>query len=481
MNKEKMGMFIRKLRKEKKISAEELSKSFEKEHLIVSPVAISSWENGKSIPNIDNLVFLSEFFNVTVDDILEGCMAEEKKNLSDIYYITKEDASLISKDVNAFEYYQSQYLRIQTRHKELLYKYFANTADFQEKAELRFLINHFYSYPDDNSQSELFLTLRDIKKEKQKNKAQKYWEFRMQELYPNQTGYIGLYDEDNQLNDLFIKRVEAFDDWELDIALMDFVNHHQDAPSPWWIKNYEKTKKKTCNPEEIEKNSIRFLIKHGAKLNKVIGCYYETIMESTKTYMETVEEMITEWIQPLEILVSDEKKIIYNIPNSPRNRLFENHPMDIVKPMENWKYSKDEIFDLVYNNPTVPDEVILRINSINPFSHETEIRYIKSDFKIAYNYLIVAWKQYYQDEHIQYHLDMKFLDEHKDLDGISNQNLSKVHKERKGNAESFHKIFQGMTYREYLNSRDIKKTKELLRDLEYLGINQILEKYFIRG
>ncbi|MDY4187876.1 MAG: helix-turn-helix transcriptional regulator, partial [Candidatus Enterosoma sp.] len=32
---------------------------------------ISKWETGESIPDYDNLVVLSKFFNVSVDDLME--------------------------------------------------------------------------------------------------------------------------------------------------------------------------------------------------------------------------------------------------------------------------------------------------------------------------------------------------------------------------------------------------------------------------
>ena len=49
MNKIKMGQFLKFLRKERKLSLEKLSVEFYKENLMVSPNAISSWENGKTI------------------------------------------------------------------------------------------------------------------------------------------------------------------------------------------------------------------------------------------------------------------------------------------------------------------------------------------------------------------------------------------------------------------------------------------------
>ena len=56
---------LQKLRKEKGITQEELS-----EELYVSRTAISNWESGRGYPNIDSLKAISEYFSVSIDDLL---------------------------------------------------------------------------------------------------------------------------------------------------------------------------------------------------------------------------------------------------------------------------------------------------------------------------------------------------------------------------------------------------------------------------
>ena len=67
-----MGKFLKELREQKNLSQEKLAKEFAKSFLDVSTNAISGWEKGKSIPDIDKLNFLADFYGVTVDDILDG-------------------------------------------------------------------------------------------------------------------------------------------------------------------------------------------------------------------------------------------------------------------------------------------------------------------------------------------------------------------------------------------------------------------------
>lgn len=56
---------IRLLRKREGVSQEELANQ-----LKTSRQAISKWENGQSIPDLDKIVALSKYFNVTTDELL---------------------------------------------------------------------------------------------------------------------------------------------------------------------------------------------------------------------------------------------------------------------------------------------------------------------------------------------------------------------------------------------------------------------------
>ncbi|WP_042277396.1 helix-turn-helix domain-containing protein [[Clostridium] dakarense] len=60
-----LGENLKKLRKEKNLSQEQLAKM-----LNVSRQAVSKWESGKTYPDIDNLILLRDIFNVTLDDLI---------------------------------------------------------------------------------------------------------------------------------------------------------------------------------------------------------------------------------------------------------------------------------------------------------------------------------------------------------------------------------------------------------------------------
>ncbi len=70
------------LRKSKGLTQEELA-----EVLYVSRTAVSKWESGRGLPNIDSLKEISKFFSVSIDDLLSGekiLSLAEKENKSNI-------------------------------------------------------------------------------------------------------------------------------------------------------------------------------------------------------------------------------------------------------------------------------------------------------------------------------------------------------------------------------------------------------------
>jgi transcriptional regulator with XRE-family HTH domain len=67
MDKVKMGQFLSQLRNEKNLRQQDEAEIFE-----VSPQAISKWESGDSVPDIATLEKLSHFFNIGIDEIING-------------------------------------------------------------------------------------------------------------------------------------------------------------------------------------------------------------------------------------------------------------------------------------------------------------------------------------------------------------------------------------------------------------------------
>lgn len=67
MTSKECGNFIAELRKEKELTQKELA-----EKINVSDKAVSRWETGKGYPDVTSLVSLSEYFDVSVNELLAG-------------------------------------------------------------------------------------------------------------------------------------------------------------------------------------------------------------------------------------------------------------------------------------------------------------------------------------------------------------------------------------------------------------------------
>ena len=89
MNQEKIGKFISKVRKEKKITQKQLA-----EKLGITDRAISKWENGKSMPDLALLKPLCDILNITINELLSGEYVDK----------SEKEERLESNIVNAINY-----------------------------------------------------------------------------------------------------------------------------------------------------------------------------------------------------------------------------------------------------------------------------------------------------------------------------------------------------------------------------------------
>lgn len=83
MNQQKIGCFLKELRKAKNLTQEQLA-----EKLNISGRTVSRWETGNSMPDISLLVELAEFYNVSIPEIIDGerkseTMEEDVKEIAE--------------------------------------------------------------------------------------------------------------------------------------------------------------------------------------------------------------------------------------------------------------------------------------------------------------------------------------------------------------------------------------------------------------
>lgn len=69
---------IQQIREQNGISQEQLAKD-----LAVTRQAVSKWENGKSLPDIENLMYISDLYGVSLDELVKGDPVVGKKVVAD--------------------------------------------------------------------------------------------------------------------------------------------------------------------------------------------------------------------------------------------------------------------------------------------------------------------------------------------------------------------------------------------------------------
>ena len=81
MDSDKIGKFIKELRKKNNLTQNDLAKKYG-----VTYQAVSKWERGLNIPDISLIREMSKDFNIPVEDILDGEVKEYKLNRERIVY-----------------------------------------------------------------------------------------------------------------------------------------------------------------------------------------------------------------------------------------------------------------------------------------------------------------------------------------------------------------------------------------------------------
>ncbi len=75
MNQQKMGEFLKRLRREKGLTQEQLAEKF-----YVSSRTVSRWETGSNMPDVGTLIELADFYDVDIREIIDG---ERKSEMMD--------------------------------------------------------------------------------------------------------------------------------------------------------------------------------------------------------------------------------------------------------------------------------------------------------------------------------------------------------------------------------------------------------------
>ena len=101
MNQQKIGSFLKELRKEKNLTQEQLA-----EYLNTSRRTISRWETGNNLPDLDILIELSDYYDVDLRELIDGERKSEqmdrelKETVLKVADYSNEEKQVIMKRMN---------------------------------------------------------------------------------------------------------------------------------------------------------------------------------------------------------------------------------------------------------------------------------------------------------------------------------------------------------------------------------------------
>ena len=498
-----MGQFLKELREEKGLSQSDLVKQFSDVYLDVSENAISRWERGKSIPDIDKLTFLADFFGVTIDDILDG-EKYEQTDFNNIYhihqgeYFTHKDFAIrrAVEDPTTNPIYYSitkEGEMVRKRFKKRILDYINDNITRKDREELIFFLKNYYVLNEDLNITTYLGLLRQLSKISSND--EKWWEAQRY-LYPIdllRLTFINIADE-GFTSPTIQRRMNYSEPWEKDallamIQVEDPVYHDPNKINSTYIKRYEDEHRTTFDKEQIIKNTIRYLIENGAMINRDFLSYQKGKMHTTRV-IDTLEIAHNELIKPLSVCVKENEQMkFYYVENNRRNRFFTKYDYYLVRPLRRLGYTYDEIFDLVDENKDVPDDIYLKMAKLKGADVNRDIRYVKADIRFDTDMFSLEhyWSQYHKEEYDANLLrkdDLEIFE--KELsDGVFTN--SRIEFQWVGGMNAVDKYNYvvskktDMSYRDYKNSRQEKRTKELLESLDSLTVEQIRNKFFQLG
>ena len=502
MNKKRVGNFIKQLRKEKCYSQEQLSNKLYDMNVTISPNAISQWEKGETVPSVSNLLVLADLFAVSVDEILDG-KRYEKIDYKELYFTY--DGKWLHRypadaKVNLYEMNQNQKILIKTRFNELLKIRVESEFIKQEEEEFAFLIKYFFKISnyllDDEDENSKALSIHQrissiLNQYSNMSVEERIWELKKL-IIPNAEIDLNFHDfsiENKYVdNPFFNKRFKELEFWEKDIIFAslqscDPICVHDDTWGSVGLQHYKKRHGEEYNEDEIIRSKIKYLINNGACINRrYINFIKKTKKE--KRIIDRIEYLYNLCEKPIEFFTSDngvEKK--YIVENTLRNRFFVKHYYKIF--ILDSEISLEEAFNFFSNNEDAPEELLMIWAKKENIDFEQTKEYLLADIKQKCGYKIRMWDK---AKAIEKEIS-KGKGELKSLvikleNGIKKEKVAINHEVGGSNWIEVRNYClqwnQYLTYDEIKNHRDVKATKELLKNIDNLTLKDIREKYFIK-
>ncbi len=511
IDKIKVGKYLKQLRLNKKrekdgkpFSQDDLANEFCNKGIIISVNAVAEWEKGLSLPSFDNLKVLSEIYNRTLDELLDGEDLVEVDYIKK-YFIANPNWHVEYGDIdNLYQIRNEQILLVTNRFKELIVTRIHRSFTTNEENEFRFLFVKFYELTDyankyinlDANDSylrfkyalnELLVKIKDM------TEKEKYWE--VQKLYYEKSIIHFRYFSD--VPDLKVvpilqQRFKNMENWQKDMFLAMFQNikAFYDNPDKYgskYLKMYE-DKNGEYNYELEVKKDIKELVNRGACINKYLlnskKEYY-----ASKRIVDRIQELYDLCVKPITMnIIKNGKVYSYLIENNPKNRFIINYYYSLRYQIKGIGYKDDsyddidELYEWFSNADTISDEMYLVVAKANNIDINQDKKYWMIDVKKGT--LIDHYFNEFKEKEKKIALGLKELDELEERlnKGEKEYYIKKIDIIGGHNEDTIREHIKywlcNIDYSTYLKWRDKKLTTELLDDLDVLSLDEIKNKYF---
>lgn len=497
---EAIGKYIERLRKRRGLTRRELVAEIKG---VFDEKSIDDWERRGILPNQESLISLADYFEITIDDLLEGGKEITNEKLLEQYpifkpYEYKPGESL--KGIDLYTPYQTQLLTINKRLKELIIKFNDVSLTRNEDFELRFLfdrmceLNEYAKEIDINLSNDKyldFIKILNYLKNQNLKKDAFYWE--VQKYIEFNRGYCLCANLNvcvSTQQGFEHKKFCMLEPWEKDMDLVRFQNfdilHFDPSDNEYTLERFKEEHGKEYDKEENTKTLIKYLIDNGA----VINPWFFSIVKRNKVekiIVDRLEELYNLCVRPITIYYSNNESeghelVKATIENNRWNRFLDKY-YSFYCIFNDEKYTPQEIYRLL---TTDSEKELVYIFARKLSKKEIEgVDY--SRLKARVHVDLNIWNKYKEEF---------FAREKVIEDGL--KEISILEEKLKNGETSYYVIEEEeigpkepkelyeyicywkfeQSYNDFLRKRDHKATKELRQEIDNLSLEEIRNKYF---
>lgn len=495
MDKNKVGQFLKLLREQKGKTQYQVAMGLSEYGIEVSDKTVAKWEKG-NFPDMDKLAVIAEFYGVKVTDILNG-EVYKPQDFEKKYFIVNNAWMNTCPREELYCTRVTQERLIKATVKELLMELIENKSlTAMQNDELNFLLDRFYSISayamqsNENLANDDGINLKVLRREiycqilsmHDSSADEIYWEIKKLFYYNKRATFrrdIRGYEANIPATEEILMNLE---DWEKDLLLAQIQT--QNIADFYDKLTYFKLYGIDYDEERITKEGIKLLIKCGAKLNSSLLGYTQHRYErfSILDRMETLHAIID-----AKIIISkfnEEKNVVeyYWAENNTKNRLIDLYYTLNCRRKNKVKLSLDEIQKLFIENDSLPESFLLEryAEHIKPNISRKE-QLLQAELMCVGE--INVWRKCKVRE-------LQIEEYRRELHGLEEQwnageQIGQIEYEEWVGEED-EKLTENdillrlskMSYSQYIASRNVKLTEDLIANIDTLSLDEIRQKYF---